>query len=447
MRIEIIVKASSVISAVLMVGILLNVTAFAATICVDPFNVSCYSTIQEGVDAAGSGDTVEVASGTYVEQVTLKDDVTIQGANRETTSVWNNNDTFVGINVSNVTIEEFTITSADGDAIYFSATGYNKTFLITIKNNIIKDSNTGIRFAVPFIYGGTGSVSGNIWNNVIANNAIGIILRYNDADLSGCDPKIVNNVIYGNQGDGILMYDEYANANSTPYISNNIIMLNGNWGITNTEMAPSVAFNDAYNNTTGDYNGVTVGPGSISDDPEFVDEANEDFHLMPTSPAIDAGNPVNAPLDDIDGDSRPQGASWDMGVDEYSGGACSFSLDLKVNGSDNKVIVTPAQSVSVTLSLCAGQFEDLPVEWWVGAQTTSFGNYWFNSAGQWTQTMMPYKQGPLADLPETEVLNLTLPVGVYHFFTLIEASTDGKFNPVNSQSVEDNVSVYSKQNP
>jgi hypothetical protein len=62
---------------------LLYVTAAAAassgTITVCPAGPpACeYATIQEGVDAAGAGDTVLVGTGVYTEQVTLKSDVTV----------------------------------------------------------------------------------------------------------------------------------------------------------------------------------------------------------------------------------------------------------------------------------------------------------------------------------------------------------------------------------
>jgi len=48
----------------------------------------------------------------------------------------------------------------------------------------------------------------------------------------------------------------------------------------------------------------------------YVDSANADFHLLPTSPALDAGDPVVFPLTDIDGDGRPLGGAPDAGANE-----------------------------------------------------------------------------------------------------------------------------------
>lgn len=74
--------------------------------------------------------------------------------------------------------------------------------------------------------------------------------------------------------------------------------------------------------TYGDFQALTGhGEGAILNDPEFTDRANSDFHLLDTSPAIDAGidriDNLFAPYDDFDGIIRPQGAGFDIGTFEF----------------------------------------------------------------------------------------------------------------------------------
>ena len=78
-----------------------------------------------------------------------------------------------------------------------------------------------------------------------------------------------------------------------------------------------------------------------------MDEVNENFHLLSTSPVIDAGNSVNTPPYDIDGDPRPLGNGYDIGADEYSGSPpepnpCEgdFDNDGDVDGSDLAIFAT-----------------------------------------------------------------------------------------------------------
>jgi len=66
---------------------------------------------------------------------------------------------------------------------------------------------------------------------------------------------------------------------------------------------------------------------NIVQDPQFVDGMQNDFHLMASSPAIDAGTPV-AVTTDIDGDARPQGLGYDMGADEFVTGVQSVRTYL-----------------------------------------------------------------------------------------------------------------------
>jgi len=60
------------------------------------------------------------------------------------------------------------------------------------------------------------------------------------------------------------------------------------------------------------------GVGDITSDPQFVDRTNNDYHLAPCSPCIDAGivQPWMAGTEDLDGNPRVSGASVDMGAYE-----------------------------------------------------------------------------------------------------------------------------------
>ena len=52
----------------------------------------------------------------------------------------------------------------------------------------------------------------------------------------------------------------------------------------------------------------------------FVDAASGDLHLKASSiAAIDYGTVLGEVTDDWDGISRPQGAGYDIGADEYGG--------------------------------------------------------------------------------------------------------------------------------
>jgi hypothetical protein len=51
-------------------------------------------------------------------------------------------------------------------------------------------------------------------------------------------------------------------------------------------------------------------------DPIFVNPAADDFHLLPSSPAIDKGITLSNVLDDFEGKPRPQGNGYDMGAYE-----------------------------------------------------------------------------------------------------------------------------------
>jgi len=116
-----------------------------------------------------------------------------------------------------------------------------------------------------------------IFNNTIADNE--------SADQGGgtyfwyASPKIVNSILWGNNGGEI------------------------------SHEGSSIAV--TYSDIQGGYSGT----GNIDQAPLFV--GSGDYHLTAFSPCIDTGTSDGAPDRDIDGNSRPLGAGYDMGVDEY----------------------------------------------------------------------------------------------------------------------------------
>jgi len=111
-----------------------------------------YPTIQEAINAANPGDTIEVAAGTYYEHLTISKPVTLKGARARTTIIDGNK---TGVVVS--------ITAAASNA-YISG--------FTIRNG---ESYNGIELNDP----GVKTISGiTICDNILINNYVAIYLSY-----------------------------------------------------------------------------------------------------------------------------------------------------------------------------------------------------------------------------------------------------------------------------
>jgi len=92
--------------------------------------------------------------------------------------------------------------------------------------------------------------------------------------------------------------------------------------------------------TNSDFDGFAGGTNNMIGDPLFVDAANHNFQLQQDSPAIDAGiyrtaydrffeiYGIDLKLD-FAGNTRPQGANWDLGAYEYADETAVRLLRLK----------------------------------------------------------------------------------------------------------------------
>jgi len=179
---------------------------------------------------------------------------------------------------------------------------------ITLSNNIISnnystnDSPGGIYFNSDYL----GSLT--LTNNTIVNNnsnsdAGGVKIRLYD---DGAIVNIYNNIIWNNiagNGAGDDLYIENDGNNNSTYSSVNL--LNNNFNQQRTQP------NQGFFITENDFD---IDPSNLNNvDPEFDIDG---YHLTGISPCIDAG--VDAGVyNDIDGDTRPQGAGYDIGADEY----------------------------------------------------------------------------------------------------------------------------------
>lgn len=169
---------------------------------------------------------------------------------------------------------------------------------------------------------------GLIANNIsFRSQGCGIQLWHNAGHLI-----IANNTIFNNQLCGILI-----GANDTPVRAvddynltvNNIVVYNGSLGahygiveVGHTGTHNQYLNNLVWNNVPGNFlllNGV-VDRNTVTSNPGFVNyqpNGNGNYHLVPTSPAVNAGTSDGAPMTDFDDGQRPIGPAWDIGAYEY----------------------------------------------------------------------------------------------------------------------------------
>jgi hypothetical protein len=154
-------------------------------------------------------------------------------------------------------------------------------------------------------------------NNLIFNNggqdapAGGVRLSQITADHTG---RFEHNTVTGNYcstcaASGV----ECAEVSASLVMSNNIVYGNSEEG-GKLQVGGDENCTWTFSNI-GPHN-APKGEGNINAEPMWVDAAQNDFHILPTSPAVDHGDSRSMVRVDVDGDERPLGAKPDMGADE-----------------------------------------------------------------------------------------------------------------------------------
>jgi len=270
-------------------------------------------TIQAGLNSAAYGDTVLVAPGTYFENIIWPDvnGIKLFGSGMDSTVInGNNTASVIRFDTANIidtftVVRGFTVTNGFAQPPWPESQGggfclfYASPILeyLNISGNTADDFGGGI-----YIWGSTSNPI--IRYSVIANNTA---ISHGGVDCAAGAPVFDHATVVGNNPGGL-----FFDTNQYPLVINSIVAYNFDFSIRvqgnsfeNTTIA--VGYCDIpYPIQLIGYAYVDYLGGVIDGNPLFVDIFNDDFHLQPDSPCIDAGDPTY-PYD-------PDGTITDMGA-------------------------------------------------------------------------------------------------------------------------------------
>jgi parallel beta-helix repeat protein len=164
-----------------------------------------------------------------------------------------------------------------------------------------------------------------IYNNTVYGNGFGGIgvSGSKGSESNRCiGNEVRNNIVIGNGSDSYhayQLYCEYGGENDGMMGSGNVY-LNNAFGAESTRfiMWGHSNFKATYADWYAEY--PTANGNTIQGDPIFVDVSTHDFHLQPSSPAIDAGTNIGL-TSDYEGNDVPFGPAPDIGAYEYHSGS------------------------------------------------------------------------------------------------------------------------------
>ncbi len=335
-----------------------------------------YARIQDAVDPCMGLFTINVAPGTYCENIAMKKGLILQGANVDEGEApqdyvidGGNN----GAVISAIEITEGVAPQIAGFRIINGSSQngggmYNSNSSPVVTNCIFTGNSSDQDGGGMYNIASSPTVTNCIFTDNLADQVGGGICNINSS------PTVTNCIFTGNSAsNGMAVACNKPGSPSNIAITNCILWDGIDEIYNNDNSTITVSHSDFDPAGSGTY----VGTNNISADPLWVNPNNEDFHLMANSPCIDSG--TNSVLEgiiaDFEGDNRILDGSSigtpvvDMGVDEYG-----INVDILITlQGDNRSI----EGWAVPIEVCFFPSNSGTLV----MSGTSSANFWFEG---WT---------------------------------------------------------------
>ncbi|MFH1463092.1 MAG: lamin tail domain-containing protein [Pseudomonadota bacterium] len=398
--------------------------------------VSRFTTIQDAIDAASSGDTVHVPAGTYTEDLDIAASITVAGAGQDTTLLIGTVDI---TGASETTFSGFGITSP---TYVVSGTWYTTPVGVNIDGDggTVHVRDVAVRYFQYGVYS-IGSVASVIGEVTAAYNQYGIYTEYDTGHTLQNDlvhsnaiagirstystGLIAHNTLWGNgfgAGSASLAGAIALGNGEASQVANNLITANA-VGLDCVGCTSTMGTNLVWGNTSNYADDASAAATDLALDPLLVGLSEGDVHLSPASPCIDAGADVGV-AQDHDGDTRPAGEAPDIGCDELL-------------GSDTSVLITEVMANAATEA--TGEFVEI---YNAGDTTVDLAGYLLTD-GDAVDTLQAWSSGATELAPGAWAVVLDADYdGVYSIPSDTVLLTTGDSNLGNGLTTADPVSLY-----